>query len=120
TTKNDEVLFDSSQIHVLISDRDEKIAMAGESKKDYLNKNIGPELEKAIENRTLVTEDTPSMLEIVQGKEEEIYSYCISPVIANGDPIGCVMIFSKDDTKLGEVEEKTIETAASFLGKQME
>src|SRR5699024_6618662 len=119
-TEYAEALFDSLQSPVLICDRDETIAIAGESIKDYLNKNIGPELEKAIENRTLVTEDTPSMLEIVQGKEEEIYSYCISPVIAKGDPIGCVMIFSKDDTKLGEVEEKTSETAASFLGKQME
>src|SRR5699024_12345928 len=91
-TEYAEALFDSLQSPVLICDRDETIAIAGESKKDYLNKNIGPELEKAIENRTLVTEDTTSMLEIVHGKDEEIYSYCIIHVYDNGDHSVYVLI----------------------------
>ncbi|MFL6516498.1 MAG: stage V sporulation T C-terminal domain-containing protein, partial [Bacillus sp. (in: firmicutes)] len=50
---------------------------------------------------------------------EAITSYTIGPIIANGDPIGAVIIFSKEGT-LGEVEQKAVETAAGFLARQME
>lgn len=115
-----EALFDSLQTPVLISDRDEIIAVAGESKKDYLNKNISSYMAKTIENRTQVNESETTTIEIVDGIGKEFDSYCISPIIANGDPIGCVMIFSKEGGKLGDVEQKSAETAAGFLAKQME
>ncbi|MBP1970359.1 AbrB family transcriptional regulator (stage V sporulation protein T) [Virgibacillus natechei] len=114
-----EALFDSMQSPVLICDRDEVIAVAGESKKDYLNKNIGSELTKTIEDRSQVFETEASNTEIIDGIQQEIKSYCISPIIANGDPIGCVMIFSKEE-KLTNVEQKAVETAGSFLARQME
>ena len=50
---------------------------------------------------------------------EEISSYTIGPIIANGDPIGAVIIYSKEGT-LGEVEHKAVETAAGFFARQME
>src|SRR5690625_2326399 len=90
-----EALFDSLQNPVFICDRDEIIAIAGDSKKDYLNKPIGTELEHTIEYRTLKFEEETSSIEIINGKEEELDSYCISPIIANGDPIGCVMMVSR-------------------------
>lgn len=115
-----EALFDSLHYPVLICDRDEIIAVAGESKKEYLNKNIGTQPEKTMDNRTPVFEAESATVEIIQGKEEELDSYCISPIIANGDPIGCVIIISKDGKKLSNVEQKGLETASSFLAKQME
>lgn len=115
-----EALFDSLQYPVFICDRDEIIAIAGESKKDYLNKSIGSELEHTIEDRTLKFEQENRTVEIISGKEEVLDAYCISPIIANGDPIGCVMMISKDGNKLSTVEQKVVETAASFLAKQME
>ncbi|WP_188456142.1 stage V sporulation protein T [Virgibacillus oceani] len=115
-----EALFDSLHHPVFICDRDEIIAVAGESKKDYLNKNIGAKLEKAVENRSSLFETEKTTLEMLEGKEEEIASYCLSPIIANGDPIGCVIMFAKGDKQLSNVEQKSIETAASFLAKQME
>ncbi|MFC4024119.1 stage V sporulation protein T [Oceanobacillus longus] len=114
-----EALFNSLQSPVIISDRDEVIAIAGESKKDYLNKNIAAQLTKTIESRTQLFEADPVTMEIIEGQEQELQSYCISPIIANGDPIGCVMIFSKEE-KIGKVEQKSAETAAGFLAKQME
>lgn len=114
-----EALFDSLQSPVLICDRDEVIAVAGESKKEYLNKKISSHLEKIIENRTLKYVAETSTIEMIANKEQELASHCIAPIIASGDPIGCVLIFSEDDT-FDKVEEKAIETAASFLGKQME
>lgn len=115
-----EALFDSLHHPVLICDRDEFIAVAGESKKDYLNKNIGSPLEKIMDDRSTQTEMKHSTLEVLQGTDKEFESYSICPIIANGDPIGCVMIFSKEGERISNVEEKAIETAASFLAKQME
>lgn len=119
-TEYAEALFDSLHYPVFICDRDEVIALSGESKKDYLNNAVGRDVESAIENRDnqLVTDAT--QFEIIRGKEEDLDAYVINTIVANGDPIGCVLVISKDGNKLTEVEEKVAFTAATFLGKQME
>jgi len=48
-------------------------------------------------------------------------SQVIAPIIAEGDPIGAVILGTRDpDKKMGELELKLAETAAGFLAKQME
>lgn len=114
-----EALYDSLGSTVLICDRDSVIAVAGGSKKEYLNKNVSELVEKAMTDRITLLETNESTVSIVDGKEETLKSYTISPIIANGDPIGTVIILSKDHS-LGEVEKKSAETAAGFLARQME
>ncbi|NWN98655.1 MAG: stage V sporulation protein T [Bacillus sp. (in: Bacteria)] len=114
-----EALFDSLGSTVLICDRDSVIAVAGGSKKEYLNKNISESVEKVMADRSTVLETNETTISLVEGNEETLSSYTISPIIANGDPIGTVIIMSKDNT-LGEVEKKAAETAAGFLARQME
>src|SRR5690625_6941789 len=104
----------------MICNRDEVIAMAGESKKDYLNKNISSQIGDIISDRTQVFETEVTHFEVIQGEEEEVESFCIHPIIANWDPISCVMMFSKDGEKLTEIEQKAIEKTNIFLAKQME
>lgn len=119
-TEYAEALYDSLHFPVFICDRDEVIAVSGESKKDYLNKSIGADLEETIESRTNELVSDKKTVEIIRGNEEELESYTVSTIIANGDPIGCVVVISKDGERLTEVEQKVAETAANFLGKQME
>lgn len=119
-TEYAEALFDSLHVPVFISDRDEIIAVSGLSKKDYLNRSIGSTIEDAIENRANILETETTTVELTRGKEEEVRSYTISTIIANGDPIGSVFIITRDDEVLTEVEQKVAQTAANFLGKQME
>ncbi|KIO64386.1 stage V sporulation protein T [Caldibacillus thermoamylovorans] len=114
-----EALFDSLGSTVLICDRDSVIAVAGGAKKEYLNKNISESVEKVMADRSTVLETNETTISLVEGNEETLTSYTISPIIANGDPIGTVIIMSKDNT-LGEVEKKAAETAAGFLARQME
>jgi AbrB family transcriptional regulator (stage V sporulation protein T) len=114
-----EALFDSLGNPVLICDRDAYIAVAGGSKKDYLNKNISDLVEKTMEDRNSVLMNNQENLSLYEGSEETISAYTIGPIIANGDPIGAVIIFSKEGN-LGEVEQKAVETAAGFLARQME
>ncbi|MGG5254547.1 stage V sporulation protein T [Neobacillus sp. SM06] len=114
-----EALYDSLGNPVLICDRDAYIAVAGSSKKDYLNKNISDIVEKAMEDRNSVLLNQQENVALADGSEETLSAYTIGPIIANGDPIGAVIIFSKDSS-LGEVEQKAVETAAGFLARQME
>ncbi len=114
-----EALYDSLGNPVLICDRDAYIAVAGSSKKDYLNKNISDLMGKTMEERSSVLKTSQGEVSLVDGNEETVTSYTVGPIIANGDPIGAVVIFSKEKT-LGEVEQKAVETAAGFLARQME
>jgi AbrB family transcriptional regulator (stage V sporulation protein T) len=44
-----------------------------------------------------------------------------SPILCQGDLMGCVMLLLGDDhTPLQEADQRLAQTAASFLGKQME
>lgn len=115
-----DALFDSLGHPVLICDRDEFIAVSGGSKKEYLNKSIGEKVEQAMNDRTVITEVNETTIEIADGHEETVSSYVVGPIIASGDPIGCVMIVSREGKALGTVEQKSAETAASFLARQME
>jgi len=114
-----EALYDSLGCSILICDRDAVIAVAGVSKKEYLNKNISDLIENAMEDRQSMIQTNQSEVSFVEGHEESIRSYTISPIIANGDPIGAVIVFSTDRT-IGEVEQKAAETASGFLARQME
>ncbi|WP_203364421.1 stage V sporulation protein T [Bacillus sp. REN10] len=114
-----EALHDSLDSSVLICDRDAIIATAGVTKKEYMNKNVGSLIETAIDERQSTLNNPNSPVEIIDGREEQLQSYAIAPIIANGDAIGVVLIFSTNKT-MSEVEKKCSETAASFLAKQME
>jgi AbrB family transcriptional regulator (stage V sporulation protein T) len=72
-----------------------------------------------MEERNTVLQTEAGEAQIVADLHEEMKSYTIGPIVANGDPIGAVVIFSKEQS-IGEVEHKAVETAAGFLARQME
>jgi AbrB family transcriptional regulator (stage V sporulation protein T) len=106
---------------VMISDRDNIIAVSGASKKDYLEKQIGALVESCMEGRKAAMETNSGQFEIIKEISETYSSFAIAPIIAGGDPIGSVIIISKEEgMKMGQMEVKMAETAAGFLAKQME
>lgn len=115
-----EALYDSLGHTVLIADRDTYIAVSGGSKKEYSNKGIGEVVEGAMEERKSRVETSAGEFNIVGDHKEDIKGLVVSPIIANGDPIGAVVMLNKETTFSGEVEQKLAETAASFLARQME
>ncbi|WP_124726316.1 stage V sporulation protein T [Staphylospora marina] len=116
-----ESLFENIQHPALICDRDAVIAVAGVSKKEYLEKPIGELVESCMEQRRYHLETNPGTVEIFKGMPEEYQSFVIVPINAGGDPIGAVILLSKKDgVRMGELEVKLAGTAASFLSKQME
>ncbi|TCS94291.1 stage V sporulation protein T [Hazenella coriacea] len=116
-----EALYENIQHITLICDRDSVIAVAGASKREYLEKSISDLVESCMEQRRTHTEFSLISAEIIKGFPEEYQSYIIVPINAGGDPIGAVILLSKKDgQRMGEVETKLAGTAAAFLGKQME
>lgn len=108
---------------ILIADNDAFISVSGTTKKEFIDKKVSDELEQVIENRKTVIlgEYGKNVIPLYNDDDESKYSsQVISPIIAEGDVIGSVIIISKEDEKLGELESKLAETAAVFLGKQME
>jgi RNA polymerase sigma factor len=56
-----------------------------------------------------------------ESPDRKYTSQVVSPIISEGDPIGAVILLSTDpNTHMGEVEAKLAQSAAGFLGKQME
>ena len=118
-----ETLYKTCAMPVAVCDRDAVIACAGVPKKDYLEKKNSHGLEKIIEERTLYVENGDNEIYVT----DEARSHCIScaqPIFAEGDVIGCVISLVPADTKqrpcdVGS-ETKLVQTAAGFLGRQLE
>ncbi|MBD2872836.1 stage V sporulation protein T [Paenibacillus arenilitoris] len=116
-----ESLFESTNHITLITDRDTIIAVAGASKKELLDKAVGSVLENCMENRKTMSEMNGGSFELVKDSSETYSSFVAAPIIAGGDPIGTVVMVSKDESvKMSQMETKMAETAAGFLAKQME
>ncbi len=120
-----ETLHKVCGISVLIFDRDAVIASSGVAKREYADRKMSEELEEIAERRQLY---------VRKSKEERIspisdggshFLSCAMPIITEGDMIGCVCTVSTDEEQENpsispESEAKLIQTAASFLSKQME
>ncbi|WP_374015878.1 stage V sporulation protein T [Paenibacillus thiaminolyticus] len=116
-----ESLYESTGHITMISDRDTIITLAGGSKKEFLDKQIGMLLENCMDNRKSVLETNSGNYEIVKDHQETLSTFVAAPIVSGGDPIGTVVLLNRDDSiKMGQMEVKMAETAAGFLGKQME
>lgn len=91
-----DALFDSLGHSILICDRDTYIAVSGSSKKEYLNKSISDLLERTMDQRNSVLEESKKEIQLVDGIDDDVSAYTIAPIVANGDPIGAVVLFSKE------------------------
>ena len=108
-----------------ITDKDTVIAVSGGSKKEFLEQGISDELEKVMEDKERYTskENNDIAIPITKNdnKERRFNSQVVYPIISDGDTIGTVILLAKDKgTKMTEVEQKVVQSAASFLGSQME
>ena len=117
-----ESLCQASGHVALIADRDQFIAVSG-GMKSLLGKSLSRELEEKINNRESIvsSKGEKDFLPIAQDITDEFLHEAICPIICEGDVIGAVVLISSSEKgKMGEVERKLIQSAAGFLGRQME
>ena len=105
---------------VAVCDRDSVIAIAGGAKRELMDRPISRQLASMMETRSSYRQEGGSSMPVTAEDEK----YCVaaaSPVISEGDLMGCVMFVTpRNSLPCGELEYKLAQTAASFLGKQME
>ncbi len=111
---------------ILISDKDAFISTSGVAKREYEDRKVSAELDEVMDERrtVLLGEGFNKVIPLHNDDKDYSTEYkyeVIAPIIAQGDSIGSVIILSKEEGEsFGELELKLAETAASFLGKQME
>ena len=116
-----EILHKITSNAVLVCDRDHVVAVSGVPKKELLERRISSSLEEMIEQRKsyVHTQGAEKKFQPVEGVDK--WALVQYPIIAAGDVCGSIMFLASDeDAAPTEAEEKLIQTAAGFLGKQME
>ena len=108
-----------------ITDKDTVIAVSGGHKKEYLEQDVSDELEQLMEDKEVYTSKDNSDIAMPITKNEKndkkSNGQVVYPIISNGDTIGTVILLSKNaNTKMNDVENKLAQSAATFLGSQME
>lgn len=107
----------------MITDHDQVVAASGAGAKDYLGKEISRELEDVISERETycIGSRDKGKIPLVSDQKEAACAQAIQPIICAGDVIGSVVLMGRSETdNLGETEKKLVQTAAGFLGRQME
>ncbi len=117
----------------VICDKDSIVAAASSSRKEHApgamlapERAISDALDEAIAMRkgqTRIAAKGDAMIPVTAGENasERYTAQLIQPIIAGGDAIGAVILLSREqNAAFSPADAKVAETAASFLGRQME
>ena len=94
-------------------------------KKEFLEQGLSKQLEEVLENKEIYSssDNNEIALPITENdnKERKYNAQVIYPIICQGDVIGSVILLAKEqNSKMGESEFKVLQSAAGFLGNQMD
>nr|WP_296158307.1 stage V sporulation T C-terminal domain-containing protein [uncultured Blautia sp.] len=118
-----EALFQTTGFTACITDRDQVVAAAGPGSRELMGKSISRELEKVIAERSTKSFDAGERkkIPITENQKEMRNSGIIQPVVSSSDAIGTVILIGKNERDIiGNAERMLVQTAAGFLGKQIE
>lgn len=116
-----DVIARISAMPTLICDTDHVIAAAGVSKREFLERRVSSILESYMDNRKsyAATNQTLGSVQPIEGVEHD--ASVIYPIISSGDVMGAVVMLTGESVKIpSPAEVKLAQSAAAFLGKQME
>ncbi len=116
-----DVLIKSTELTVLICDRDHCIAAGGIPKKEVLERRITSSLEDVMEGRRLYVWDSVSgdAFPALEGISRPVA--IAAPILSAGDIAGCVVFLGDETiTAPSQSDVKLATVAAGFLGRNME
>lgn len=99
--------------NVIITDKDKVIAISGDLKKKYANKDISEFISRSIERRDSFVERQKKGLEIVPGVLEDCY-YAFSSIYNSNDTLGGVLIVDSS-VPIMDYEEKVASVLSNLL-----
>lgn len=112
-----EAINRSSGIPIAICDRDSVIAVAGVSRKEYLEKPISGGLSGLLTSHKPYTAGSASNITVTEGGGEVSY---LSPIVSEGSVIGAVMSIKQKGKAPEAGEKQLIDTGAYFMSTQTE
>jgi len=103
---------------IIITDSDKIIAASGSLKKAIIDKEISVDIENKIKRREEILEKHKKKLNITDDCEVEA-TYVVTPIIANGDCNGLVLIVSPD-SQVDDTTFKIAQILCEFIRKNIE
>jgi len=117
-------LYEATGHIACIADRDTIIAVSGAPKKEFVNRPLSPAVDKVMETRKSLLINNTAEHQVYQEDEGSMAKFvneAIAPIVSEGDPIGAVILGTRNqEEQMAEMELKLVETAAFFLARQME
>lgn len=116
-----DVLSKIAAVPTVVCDKDHIVAVAGVPKKEYLERRITPTLEDLMESRKSFSSKSPEhYIQAIEGVERPVS--IAFPILVSGDVTGAVLMLKDENnnTVPTDTQVKLIQTAAAFLGKQLE
>ncbi len=107
---------------IFVTDRDKIVAGSGKFKKEFFNYNISTQLEEYLFNNENLVKSSGTINEIVDNNDinSNEYKYILSPILAEGETIGLVLMISEESKSFTEEDEHIVQIIASFLAKYLE
>lgn len=105
-----EVMAQTLEATVCITDKDSVIAAAGSGWKELMDQPVSRFLETSMENRRMVQDKA-----FFSGYEQQV----MVPILSSGDVIGAVLLM-KNGSMVKESDLKVVQAAAGFIGRHME
>ena len=120
-----ETLHKTCELSVVIGDRDSVIACAGLPRKEFADRRLSSDIEGILESRSFYAyRQGDKKIPVTDDSDASYYASCVMPIITEGDIAGCVAslvpIDGEPDASRRDTEIKLVQTAATFLGKQLE
>ena len=103
-----------------VTDRDGIVAVAGAGKRELLGKNLSPQLEQIMEQRSIYQYRSGQERLPVSESTGQYAAAVAAPILCGGDVLGLVLFVSAEDRLPGEGEYKLAQAVAGCLGKHME
>ena len=105
----------------VVFDKDHVVAVAGVSRKEYLQRRISPALEELMEMRKFYEYGNDGEQPVCPAEGIKTHAVAIAPIISNGDVSGAVAVMAQNENDKVTSQQSTLcKAAAMFLGKQIE
>lgn len=105
----------------VITDRDNIISVSGAPRRELMDKQISPDLERLMEGRQIYQHKGGEDGIPLCDNDGRFFLDTVAPILSEGDVLGSVVFTSpEDELGGGEVEYKLAQSIAAFLGKHME
>lgn len=103
-----------------VCDKDAILAGSGGKNSVYNDAYISKDMIKAIENREVDVISGNNIIEVIEREDiSGVKGQVICPVVLDGDPIGAIILVSRENT-FSDADVKVAKTVALLLEKQME